>query len=114
VKVQITFRNLDRSPALEAAAREHAGRLEKFHDRIVSCRVVIEARHKHHRRGNHFHVSVDVTVPGAELVASREPDAHHAYTDVRVAMRDAFDSMRRQLEDTARRRIHRGQSRVAE
>jgi ribosomal subunit interface protein len=113
VKVQITFRNLDRSPALEAAAREHAGRLEKFHDRIVSCRVVIEARHKHHRRGNHFHVSVDVTVPGAELVASREPDAHHRYTDVHVAIRDAFDSMRRQLEDYARKRDGRVKTHAA-
>jgi hypothetical protein len=28
----------------------------------MSCRVVIEERHKHHRRGNHFHISVDVTV----------------------------------------------------
>jgi ribosomal subunit interface protein len=107
IPLQITFRNLDRSPALETNVREHAGKLDQFYDRIMSCRVVIEAQHKHHRQGNHYHVTVDVTVPGAELVASREPDEHHAYTDVYVAIRDAFDTMRRQLEDYARKHDQR-------
>lgn len=107
IPLQITFRNLDRSPALETSVREHAEKLDTYYDRIMNCRVVIEEQHKHHRHGNHYHVSIDVTVPGAELVASREPDAHHAYTDVYVAIRDAFDTMRRQLEDFARRHDQR-------
>ena len=107
IPLLITFRNLDRSQAVEASVREHAEKLDKYYDRIMSCRVVIEERHKHHRHGNHYHVSVDVTLPGAELVASREPDPHHAYTDVYVAIRDAFDTMRRQLEDYARQHDQR-------
>jgi len=107
IPLQITFRNLDRSQAVEASVREHAEKLDKYYDRIMSCRVVIEEQHKHHQHGNHYHVSVDVTVPGAELVASREPDEHHAYTDVYVAIRDAFDTMRRQLEDYARKHDQR-------
>jgi len=107
IPLQVTFRNLDRSPALETNVREHAEKLDKYYDRIMSCRVVIEEQHKHHRRGNHYHVSVDVTVPGDELMASREPDEHHAYTDVYIAIRDAFDTMRRQLEDYARRHDQR-------
>jgi ribosomal subunit interface protein len=101
--LQITFRNLDRSEAIEARVRERAESLEKFFDHITSCRVVVEAHHKHHRHGNHYHVRVDVTVPNGEVVASREPDEHHAYTDVYVAIRDAFDAVRRQLEDYGRR-----------
>jgi len=107
IPLQITFRNLDRSQAVEASVREHAEKLDKYYDRIMSCRVVIEEQHKHHQHGNHYHVSVDVTVPKAELVASREPDPHHAYTDVYVAIRDAFDTMRRQLEDYARKHDQR-------
>ena len=38
-------------------------------------------------------------MPGGELVARREPDEHHSYADVHVAIRDAFDAIRRQLED---------------
>jgi len=107
IPLLITFRNFDRSQAVEASVREHAEKLDQFYDRIMSCRVVIEEQHKHHRHGNHYHVSVDVTVPGAELVASREPDQHHAYTDVYIAIRDAFDTMRRQLEDYARKHDQR-------
>lgn len=101
--IQIAFRNLERSPAIEAKILERAQKLDEFYGRIMSCRVVVEAQHKHHRRGNHYQVRVDLTVPGGELVANREPDDHHAYTDVYVAIRDAFDAVGRQLEDYARR-----------
>jgi ribosomal subunit interface protein len=105
--LQITFRNLDRSDALEADIRQHAQKLEEFYAGIIGCRVVVEAQHKHHRHGNHYHVRVDVTVPGGELVAQRDPDDHHAHTDVYVAVRDAFHGVRRQLEDFARQRDQR-------
>ena len=103
LQLQITFRNLDRSEAVEANIREHAEKLETYYDHITSCRVVVEVQHKHHQHGNHYHVRVDVTVPDAEVVANREPDEHHSYTDVYVAIRDAFDTIRRQLEDYGRR-----------
>jgi hypothetical protein len=41
-------------------------------------------------------------VPGREIVVGREP-ANHAHDDMNVAIRDAFDAARRQLEDVARR-----------
>jgi ribosomal subunit interface protein len=102
--LEVTFRNLARSEAIEAAVIKHAERLDRYHPRIMSCRVAVEARHRHHHRGNLYHVRVDVTAPNAEFVASREPGAHRAHEDVYVAVRDAFDAMRRQLEDHARRR----------
>jgi ribosomal subunit interface protein len=101
--IQITFRNLDRSEAIEAKIRERAEKLDTYYKGIISCRVAVEAQHKHHQHGNHYHVRVDVTVPDGELVASREPDEHHSYADVYVAIRDAFDVIRRQLEDYGRR-----------
>jgi ribosomal subunit interface protein len=101
--LQITFRNLDRSLAVEEKIRERAARLEHYFGDIMSCRVAVELLHKHHRQGNHFHVRIDLTVPGDELVSSREPDDHHAYTDVYVAIRDAFDTMDRMLEEHVRR-----------
>ena len=107
IPVKITFRDLEHSPALEANIREHADRLEKFYDGIIGCAVVVEARHKHHRQGNHYTVRIDLSVPGGKLVASHEPEQHHAYTDVYVAVRDAFAIMRRQLEDYGRRQGRR-------
>jgi ribosomal subunit interface protein len=105
--LEITFRNMEPSAALEENVREHAGKLDQFYDRIMSCHVVVEKDHKHHHQGNLYHVRIDLTVPGKELVVSREPEKNHAHEDVYVAVRDAFRAMRRQLEDHTRRQ--RGQ-----
>lgn len=102
--LKIAFRHLDRSDALEAYIRERAEELDQFYSEIMHCEVLVEEDHKHHAQGNLFHVRVDVTVPGKELVVRREPHAHHAHEDAFVAVRDAFDAMRRQLEDYARKR----------
>lgn len=102
-QLQVTFRNIGHSDAIEAKVRERAARLERFYSHITGCRVVIEELHQHHRKGNHFHVRVEVAVPGADLVANREPDEAHRYTDVYIAIRDAFDAVGRQLEDYGRR-----------
>jgi ribosomal subunit interface protein len=100
--LQITFRNMDRSEAVEADVREKSEKLDQFFQHIMHCKVVVEAHHKHHHKGNIYHVRIDVTVPGHELVVSREPKEHHAHEDVYVAVRDAFDAMKRQLEDYSR------------
>ncbi len=101
--LQITFRHIEASEALEKSIREHAAELDQFYDHIMSCRVVFELGHKHHHQGRLYHVHIDVTVPGKELVVSREPGQHHAHEDAYVAIHDAFDAMRRQLEDFARK-----------
>ena len=102
--IEVTFRNMDTSPALETAIRERAEKLEKFCSHIIGCRIMVEAPHKHHHQGNLFHLRIDVTVPGKEIVVKRSPDEHHAHEDPFVAVRDAFDAMRRQLEDYERKR----------
>ena len=101
--LQITFRNLDASPSVEARIRERAREMEQFFDRIVSCRVVIEAP-KHRRHGDLYHIRVDLKIPGKEIVVKRDPPEHHAHEDIYVAIRDCFDAVRRQLEDHVRRR----------
>jgi ribosomal subunit interface protein len=92
------------SPAVEAKVRERVEELERFHDRITSCRVVIEVPHRRHLQGDLYHIRVDLKVPGREIVVKRDPPEHHAHEDIYVAVRDCFDAVRRQLEDHARRR----------
>lgn len=101
--VQVTFRHMEPSAAAEARARELAARLDRFHDRITSCRVVIDKPPAHRHQGGPFSVRVDVTVPGGELFATSDDEAEAPHTDPYVALRDAFDEMRRQLEDFARK-----------
>ena len=102
--LQITFRHMDSSEAVAARIRERAGELERFFDRIISCRVVVECRHPRRRQGNLFRVRVDLKIPGREIAVGRDPAAHHAHEDVYVAIRDAFDAARRALEDHVRER----------
>ncbi|MGO8842952.1 MAG: ribosome hibernation-promoting factor, HPF/YfiA family [Methyloceanibacter sp.] len=103
VPLQISFRNMDPSPAVEAVVREKAAKLDRYFDRIVSCDVTVEAPHHHHHRGKLYKVRIDIGVPGKDVHVNQEGAQNHAHEDVYVAIRDAFDAAVRQLEDHARR-----------
>ncbi len=100
---QITFRDIAHSEAVEARINDRIAKLERYHDRITSCRVVVEAPHRHKHKGKIYNIRIDVTVPCGEIVVNREPSVNHAHEDVYVAIRDAFDALRRRLEDHARK-----------
>jgi cold shock CspA family protein len=100
--LQISYRRMERSAALEATIREKAARLDKFATRVMSCRVVVEPIGKHHKHGNQYDVRLDITLPNGEVVATREPSEHTQYKEIAVAIRDAFDVAARQLEDYVR------------
>jgi ribosomal subunit interface protein len=103
-QLQVTYRNMSPSAALEAEIREKAEKLERFWDQTISCRVVLEAENHRHRHGNLYRVNLEIKVPDKEIIAGRASDLHQAHDDVYVAIRDAFDSARRQLEDYNKRR----------
>jgi ribosomal subunit interface protein len=102
IPAHIQFRGLDASAAVELAAREHVQKLETFAPDIMACRVGIEMVQKHQHQGRPIAVRIDLTLPGHELVVNRVQ-----HEDVYVALREAFDNMKRQLEDAVRKR--RGQ-----
>lgn len=107
VPLQITCTNVEPTEAIERNIREKAAKLERYYPKIVSCRVVIEASHKRHHKGNLYHVSINIGVPNGEIVVNRESGKDHSHEDLYVAIRDAFRAARRQLEDYAR--LQRGQ-----
>ncbi len=100
--LQIVFHNVSRSDVIEAKVRAEAERLNEFYDRIMSCRVVVDVPHRHHKEGNFYRVCIDLKVPGEEIVVRRDPAEHAEYRDIDLAIRTAFDEARRQLEDLAR------------
>lgn len=123
--VQITFRNMPPSDAVAARVQKEAEKLDEFYRRITSCRVMIEAPHRHHKSGEQFHVRIELGVPRGEIVVRHEPSLHSAvqrgdeeewekhlearpqYKDIDVVIGDAFKAARRRLQDYARRQ--RGQ-----
>jgi cold shock CspA family protein/ribosome-associated translation inhibitor RaiA len=93
---------MEQSEALESLVRKKAAKLDSFANRIMSCRVVIEPSGKHHLHGNLYAVHLDIKLPGAEIAITREPSKHIKYKNLTLAIRDAFESARRQLEDFVR------------
>ncbi len=100
---QIVYQNVDPSPWLTEHIRERIAKLEQFHDRITSCRVVVALPHRSGRKGKQFHVSLDIVVPGGQIIVNRQPGDDDAHEDVLVAVRDAFNAAQRQLEDHTRK-----------
>jgi cold shock CspA family protein/ribosome-associated translation inhibitor RaiA len=98
LKPQVTFRNMEKVPELEAAAGKEAEGLDRFFDRITSCRVVI-GQPRRQEAGGLYHVRVSLGVPGGELIVDRDPTQHNANR----AIREAFREMRRQLQDYVHR-----------
>ncbi|NVB79872.1 MAG: ribosome-associated translation inhibitor RaiA [Kofleriaceae bacterium] len=99
--VEITFRAMDASPAMETAVRKWVERLEQAYDRIERCAVVVEQPHRHHRQGNQFAVHVYLTIPDRTIAITRDPSADQTHENAFVALDDAFRAARRQLQDHA-------------
>lgn len=96
--LQVTARNIELTEAIKNDIYGHAEKLDKFYEKLISCRVVVEALPQR----SLYNVHVDMTVPGKELIVKREPN-----TDLYLAIRDAFNAARRELEDFAR--LQRGE-----
>ncbi len=102
IEPRVSFRNMDHNDRVEAHVLEKIAELEQFHPRIVGCQVVVDAPHRQHQTGTLYNIRIDVSVPGQDIVITREAGKNHAHEDINVAIRDAFDAARRKLEDRVR------------
>lgn len=98
VPLEISYRNVSKTDAIEALVREKAAKLEKFCDHINSCRVAIEKAHEHPKSGSPYRVRLDLTVPpGHELAVAKNPGEGTQYEPLETVIREAFEAARRQL-----------------
>ncbi|MBZ5637063.1 MAG: cold shock domain-containing protein [Acidobacteriia bacterium] len=120
--VQVTFRNMKDTAGLEELVQKEAATLERFYDRISSCRVMVE-RPQHAESSKLYHVRIDLGLPKGELVVKHTPTLHGALQDAKVeksrreaesvllhksperAIHEAFHEMRRRLQDYSRRQV---------
>ena len=113
--VQISFRNMAVAPELEEEVRSRVAWLDSFYPRIVGCRVLLQAPHRHRHRP--LHIRIELSLPGEDVIVDHEPaldttarsprtgyDRGGDHPDAHVAIREAFDVVRRRLEDVARRK----------
>lgn len=99
--LQIAFKDTESSEAIEGLIRERVDRLERFHRRIIGCRVVVEIPHRSAGSAKApIGISVEVEVPGRNtIVAKGTENRHDMKSDQTVVINKVFDSVQRQLED---------------
>ncbi len=98
--LEIALHGINASEQVEAEIRRHVEKLEKRFPRLVGCRVSVEMRHHHHLVGNVPEVHILLSVPGKDIVVSREPAGRDlpAVPELIGSVRDAFEAAERQLE----------------
>jgi ribosome-associated translation inhibitor RaiA len=121
IPLQITFRNVPSSRIVKDWICAEAAKLETFYDRPMGCHVAVEVPHRHHKNGSLYHVRVNLTLPGGEIVVKREPtldkrlsqtgesavrkrlELHREHRDLHLAIHESFNALARRLKDYARR-----------
>lgn len=125
----ITFRNMEPDPALRKAIEKEIQTLERFFARLMTCRVVVEAP----RRVKGLNrVRIEAVAPRKNLVVDHTPSLHailrgagaekktkqsepaRSHRDAERAIHEAFQEMRRQLQDHLRRMDLRVKARAPE
>lgn len=103
--VNVVYRDLESSAALNAIIDKKIEKLARYSDGILSSRVVIDIPHNHKHKGKLFRASVELDMKGNPLSVHCDDESVH------VAVRDAFSSAERTLKKTAgRKRSRRGNS----
>ncbi|MCA9515380.1 MAG: HPF/RaiA family ribosome-associated protein [Myxococcales bacterium] len=75
----------------EEEVKENLARLEDQFGPFVSCRVSIDAPHKHSKNGAPVGVKLQIVAPHCEVNVSEDADTAHN------ALRDAFEAAKKQL-----------------
>ena len=104
--VQITFRGIDASPAIDEHVRRRAAKLETFSNRMMRCHVAVEAPHHRQKHGEAYRVRIEMSVPGADLVVGNRSSSDPVRQDLYAAIDDAFDDAGRVLQDHVQHRRH--------
>lgn len=100
---EISFPDSEPSAGVRTKIEEYLAKLGRIHDRITDCKVFVRIPHRHGGL-RYFHIHVQLDVPGKRIVASREPEENDDHADISMAIKDAFKSVTRQLDDFLRGR----------
>lgn len=102
IETTVAFQGMAPSPALRDDIRRHADRLARFASRLQACDVTVRRDENRHRHGNHYLVRIRLTTPGRVFDAGDAAPADRRHEDPYLAAHDAFEALRRQLEDHVR------------
>lgn len=97
--VNVVYRDLDASPALNDTIQKKFEKLERFTDDIIYKRIVLDTPHNHKHKGKLFRASIELDMKGKPLTVSHDDESIH------VAVRDAFNTAERKLKEFSERQL---------
>lgn len=96
--LEISFRDIGHSDAIEQHIREKAGKLTSTFDDIISIRAVVAMPHNHSSKGKLAHVSLEVGLPGQTVAITRDHHDNPEHEDMYLAVSDAFEKAQRKVK----------------
>lgn len=112
IEPEITYRNVEKTVAIDSLIQEKIGKLETVCSYISSCHIAVEKNHDRPSSGSPYRVRIDITVPpGQEIVADSNPSETNQYVELDTVIRDAFGMAQRQLRELNRQQRDSDKSR---
>ncbi|UZK02885.1 HPF/RaiA family ribosome-associated protein [Venatoribacter cucullus] len=96
--LEISFRDVGHSDAVEQHIREKAGKLTATFDDIIGIRAVVAMPHNHSYKGKLAHVSLEIGLPGQTVAITRDQHDQHEHEDMYLAVSDAFEKATRKIK----------------
>lgn len=113
VGLEVTYRDIERTEAIDALIEEKIAKLERLCSYINSCHIAIERVNGRPSHGSPYRVRIDLTLPPShELVADSNPSDTNQSVALDTVIRDAFSKMERQLKEQTRQQREAEKSQI--
>lgn len=97
-QLQINFRSIPPSPAVKYHIERYFKKIIRIYHKIQTCKVTIDATKKHVHKIKLFNISIDITIPGKELVTRKQNN------NLYIAIRDGFGAAEKSLDKYSQRK----------
>jgi ribosomal subunit interface protein len=95
--VDVLYRDLESSPALNEIISKKLEKLNRYSDQIIHSRVVLDTPHNRKHKGKQFRASIEIDIKGHPIAVAQDNESIH------LAVRDAFLSAERKVKQIAAR-----------
>ena len=110
--LEISFRDIEHSDAIEHQIRQKALKLTNRYDDITGIRAVVALPHNHNTKGKIAHISLEIGLPGELIAITNDSHDNREHENMYIALRDAFDKAQRKIDkiqtkrSDSRRKLH--------
>ncbi|MCA9401349.1 MAG: HPF/RaiA family ribosome-associated protein [Candidatus Omnitrophica bacterium] len=98
--LEITFKGIEHSKRIELVIQEKFDKIQKIGKDIIKCHIIMESLSKHHQKGNHYIVRLDLKLADFSDIVIKEKSQEnevHLATVVREVFKKALEQISKQI-----------------